>query len=103
MVVLDPCEAVGRALAAAGDVDLDGFPLERVVEIHVAGGSERTTDGFAWVEDDHTPIVLADTWTIVEHVIPRAANLKAVVFECERNSMDACLGGFDRLASLLAA
>ncbi len=82
---------------------LDGFPLERVVEIHVAGGSERTTDGFAWVEDDHTPIVLADTWTIVEHVIPRAANLKAVVFECERNSMDACLGGFDRLASLLAA
>src|SRR5262249_403545 len=57
---------------------LDGYPLERVVELHVAGGTERTTDGFAWVEDDHTPVVLPDTWTIVEHVVPRAPNLKAV-------------------------
>jgi hypothetical protein len=27
----------------------------RVVELHVAGGSERRHDGFAWVEDDHAP------------------------------------------------
>ena len=82
---------------------LDAFPLDRIVEIHVAGGSERMTDGFGWVEDDHTPTVLADTWTIVEHVVARAANLKAVVFECERNAVEACLAGFDRLAALLAA
>jgi hypothetical protein len=46
---------------------------------------------------------LADTWTIVEHVVPRAPNLKAVVFECERNAMDVCLPGFARLAALLDA
>ena len=46
-----PAPARPRAARPA----LDGFPLERVVEMHVAGGSERTTDGFAWVEDDHTP------------------------------------------------
>lgn len=80
---------------------LDGFPLDRVIEIHVAGGSERTTDGFAWVEDDHTPGVLADTWRLVEHVIPRATNLRAVVYECERNPMRACLDGFRRLHRLL--
>ena len=80
---------------------LDGFPLDRVVEIHVAGGSERTDGGFAWVEDDHSPVVLADTWRIVEHVVPRAPNLKAVVFECERNPLEACLPGFSRLASLV--
>jgi uncharacterized protein (UPF0276 family) len=79
---------------------LDGAPLDRVVEMHVAGGSERTTDGFAWVEDDHTPVVLPDTWRIVEHVVPRAPNLKAIVFECERNPMGACLEGFARLAGL---
>jgi hypothetical protein len=73
-----------------------------VVELHVAGGTERTTDGFAWVEDDHTPVVLPDTWTIVEHVVPRAPNLKAVVFECERNPLADCVPGFTRLDALLA-
>jgi uncharacterized protein (UPF0276 family) len=82
---------------------LDGFPLDRVVEIHVAGGSERNAHGFAWVEDDHSPVVLADTWRIVEHVVPRCPNLKAVVFECERNPLETCLPGFSRLASLLGA
>jgi uncharacterized protein len=81
----------------------DGYPFERVVELHVAGGSERTTGDYAWIDDDHTPGVLADTWTIVEHVVPRAPNLKAVVFECERNAMDLCLPGFARLAALLDA
>jgi uncharacterized protein (UPF0276 family) len=81
---------------------LDGFPLDRVVEIHVAGGSERANGDFAWVEDDHSPGVLADTWRIVEHVVPRAPNLKAVVFECERNPLAACLPGFSRLARLVA-
>jgi uncharacterized protein (UPF0276 family) len=81
---------------------LDAFPLERVVEIHVAGGSERRHDAFAWVEDDHSPAVLADTWTIVEQVIARAPNLRAVVYECERNPLPACLPGFARLAALLS-
>ena len=77
---------------------LDGFPLDRVVELHVAGGREQRRDGFAWVEDDHTPAVLADTWSIVDHVIPRAPNLKAIVFECERNPLADCLDGFRQLA-----
>jgi uncharacterized protein (UPF0276 family) len=79
----------------------DGFPLDRVVELHVAGGTPHAVDGFAWVEDDHTPDVLADTWQVVEYVVPRAPNLKAVVFECERNPAAACLPGFARLAALL--
>ena len=41
---------------------LDGFPLDRVVELHVAGGVERDDDGFAWIEDDHQPEPLPDTW-----------------------------------------
>jgi uncharacterized protein (UPF0276 family) len=82
---------------------LDGFPRDRIVELHVAGGSERRHDGFAWVEDDHSPAVLADTWTIVERVVPAAPELRAVVFECERNPMAAALAGFARLHGLLAA
>jgi len=82
---------------------LDGFPRERIVELHVAGGSERRHDGFAWVDDDHSPAVLADTWGIVEAVVPTARELRAVVFECERNPMGDCLAGFARLHALLAA
>ncbi len=81
---------------------LDGFPRERIVELHVAGGSERRHDGFLWVEDDHTPEVLADTWTIVDAVVPAATALRAVVFECERNPLARCLVGFGRLQALLA-
>jgi uncharacterized protein (UPF0276 family) len=80
---------------------LDGFPLDRVVEIHVAGGSERVADGFAWVDDDHSPAPLADTWAIVERVVRSASNLRAVVLECERNPLPATLPAQRRLRALL--
>ena len=79
---------------------LDGFPLERVVEMHVAGGSQREVAGWSFVEDDHVPAVLPETWRIFERVAPRAGNLKAVVFECERNPVAACLEGFERIAGV---
>ncbi len=86
-----------------GHTPLDGladFPLDRIVELHVAGGRERTHDGFAFVEDDHVPSVLPDTWAIFEWVVARAPNLKAVVLECERNPLSACLPAFERIDSV---
>jgi uncharacterized protein (UPF0276 family) len=80
---------------------LDGFPLERIVELHVAGGTEAVRDGFRFVEDDHGTSVLPETWTILEHVAPRAPHLRAVVFECERNPLRACRPGFERIADIL--
>ena len=76
---------------------LDAFPVDRIIEMHIAGGVERERDGFKWVEDDHTPEVLPDTWMIFEYLVERATHLKAVVFECERNPMEACLDGFSRI------
>jgi uncharacterized protein len=78
---------------------LDGFPLDRVVEVHVAGGVERDTDGFTWIDDTHAPEPLADTWAILEHVLPRAKNLKAIVYECERNQPNEVLDAFARIRS----
>jgi uncharacterized protein (UPF0276 family) len=82
---------------------LDGFPLERVVELHVAGGSEFTCAGRVFVDDDHSPEPLADTWRLLEWVLPRAPNLHALVYECERNPREAVLPGFARLAELAGA
>ncbi|MEC8422189.1 MAG: DUF692 family multinuclear iron-containing protein, partial [Myxococcota bacterium] len=81
---------------------LDGYPLDRLVEIHVAGGSAADHQGFRWVEDDHGTEVLDDTWRIVEHVASHAPNLKAVVVECERNPLDAVLPLFSEVQRRLA-
>ncbi|MCA9728981.1 MAG: DUF692 family protein [Candidatus Eisenbacteria bacterium] len=80
---------------------LDRFPLDRVLEIHVAGGIERDHGGFAYIEDSHTPQVLPDTWRILEYVVARAPHLKAVVFECERNPIAACLPAFGEIERVL--
>ncbi|PKN54221.1 MAG: hypothetical protein CVU56_27770 [Deltaproteobacteria bacterium HGW-Deltaproteobacteria-14] len=91
-----------RACGHAPLTGLDGFPCERVVEMHVAGGRERHHQGLSWIEDGHDVNVLPDTWQIFEAAVARAANLKAVVFECERNGLEATLPGFERIAATLA-
>jgi uncharacterized protein (UPF0276 family) len=80
---------------------LDGLPLDRVVELHVAGSTPHEHEGFTYWEDDHTPEMLAETWTIFDWLAPRLPNLKAVVFECERNPLHTVLAGFERLAATL--
>lgn len=79
---------------------LDGFPMDRVVEIHVAGGSEREHQGLPWIDDDHSPEPLPDTWQIFEHVTQRAHNLKAVVYECERNRIEDVADNFQRIRTI---
>ena len=81
---------------------MDGFPLDRLVEIHIAGGSVEDHQGFRWVEDDHGTHVLEDTWRIVDHVAAHAPNLKAVVVECERNPLDAVLPLFAEVRRRMA-
>ena len=81
----------------------DGFPLERVLEVHVAGGTFFDSEGKRFVEDDHGVSILPATWEIFAHVVEHAPNLRAVVFEGERNGIDEVLPVFERLASLWPA
>ena len=88
-----------------GREPLDGlaqFPLERIVEIHVAGSRSQNVEGLEVWTDDHYPTVREETWEIVEYLSERTPNLKAVVFECERNPMSQCLAGFQRISSLFS-
>lgn len=79
---------------------LDNFPLERIVEMHVAGGALTDAAGYGYIDDNHAPEPLAATWEILEYVIPRAPNLKAIVYECEHNPPELCLANFERLNAL---
>ena len=86
---LDPC---------AGLAD---WPLDRVVEMHVAGGGEAITpDGYRYIDDDHRAEVHPDTWKIVEYVLPRAPRLKALIYECEHNDPAHCVETFRRLHAM---
>jgi uncharacterized protein (UPF0276 family) len=82
---------------------LDGFPLDRVVELHVAGGTEISVEGLPLVDDSHAPEPLADTWAIFERVVPRATRLRAVVYECERNTVGEVVPNFERLNAAFPA
>jgi uncharacterized protein (UPF0276 family) len=96
--------AIYQRATGRGPLDgLDGFPLDRVLELHVAGASEFVHAGRVFVDDDHTPEPLPETWRILEHVLPRAPRLRALVYECERNPRAAVEPVFARLAALLAA
>jgi uncharacterized protein (UPF0276 family) len=88
-----------RATGRAPLDGLDGYPLERVVEIHVAGASEFDHAGRRFVDDDHAPTPLGDTWRIFDAVLAKTPNLRAVVFECERNTAGEVLPTFERLRS----
>jgi uncharacterized protein (UPF0276 family) len=51
--------------------------LDRVVEVHVAGG--RLHDGF--LLDSHCAAVPEPVWSALEWLVPRAPNLGGVVYE----------------------
>ncbi len=63
------------------DAGLDGFPLEKVIEVHLAGGviTRRGSRGF--YVDDHTQPVREELFTLLEALLPRCTSLRAVTFE----------------------
>lgn len=69
------CNAVNHHFDAR-DV-ISSLPMDRVIEIHVAGGSWR--DGF-WM-DAHDGRVPEPVWELLEYVLPIAPNVAGVVFE----------------------
>ena len=59
------------------DAFLDDLPLERVWEVHLAGGMEL--DGF-WL-DAHSGAIPDALYSVAEQLIPRLPNLGAIIFE----------------------
>jgi uncharacterized protein len=53
------------------------LPLDRVIEMHLAGGQEF--DGY-WV-DAHSGLVPQDVLDLARQVVPRLPNLKAIIYE----------------------
>ena len=68
---------------------LEELDWDRVVELHVAGGSIQAhpeDPKKAYYLDAHDLPVLDETWAIFRTLLQRAKNLKAVCFECESSA-----------------
>lgn len=65
---------------------LDAFPLDRVGEIHIAGGTLMELAGQRYIIDSHLPQILPDVWKIVDYILPRATNLRAICLEAEERN-----------------
>jgi uncharacterized protein (UPF0276 family) len=51
--------------------------LDRVIEVHIAGGAER--EGF--LMDSHSERVPEPVWSLLEYVVARAPQLRGIVYE----------------------
>lgn len=77
------------------------LPWERVVEVHVAGATPFEHEGRVFYDDDHGLAVLDATWEILDEVLRRATNLKAIVMECERNTIEGVVPLFERVRGMV--
>lgn len=63
------------------DAALDGFPLEQVIEIHVAGGVVTRNGSRALYVDDHTQPIREELFELLERVMPRCKRLRCLTYE----------------------
>jgi uncharacterized protein (UPF0276 family) len=63
------------------DAGLDGFPLDEVSEVHLAGGviTRRGERGFYF--DDHSQPIQPHAYALLERLVPRLRGLRALTYE----------------------
>lgn len=88
-LLLDAGHLVSVVLSAPPDraeplsAALDRLDLERVVELHIAGGAIERREGRLLYVDQHELPILPEVWAAAREVLRRAPRLRAVCVECE--------------------
>jgi len=80
---------------------LEGFPLEAVREIHVAGGAITRAAHRELYMDDHSQPVREELFELLAQVLPRCTALQAVVFEGDGHPDAAAVVTLRRLRELV--
>ena len=70
---------------------IDELPCAQVIELHVAGGRLRQAGDGPVYMDMHEAPVLAETWAMLDALLPRLPNVKALCYECEGLPADTVL------------
>ncbi|WP_437503202.1 DUF692 domain-containing protein [Sorangium sp. So ce1099] len=64
---------------------LETIPLDRVVQIHLAGGDSKEHQMGDVLLDLHGAAVYEESFKLLDYVAPRAANLRSVIIERDQN------------------
>ena len=83
------------------ETGLDGFPWDKVVELHLAGGVVTRRGGRAHYVDDHTQPVREELFGLLESLLPRCSALRAVTFEGDGHPLEVALLTLRRLRRLV--
>jgi uncharacterized protein (UPF0276 family) len=102
-LLLDVGHLFSAQLAAGLPLDsgLDGFPLEAVVEVHVAGGVVTGEgSGREFYADDHTQPVREELFGLLAVLLPKLTSLRALIFEGDGHPAEIAAGTLRRLRKL---
>lgn len=84
-ILLDMGHLVSWEMASGSRVRdrLADLPVERVIEVHIAGGRlSADTDGTTYIDAHERPI-LPQAWRMLDDLLPELPAVRAVCFECE--------------------
>ncbi|WP_216612992.1 DUF692 domain-containing protein [Myxococcus xanthus] len=82
---------------------LDGFPLDQVIELHIAGGVVTHRGPRSFYVDDHTQPVREELFDLLASLIPRCPALRAVTFEGDGHPPEVARMSLRRLRQLVPA
>lgn len=83
------------------DAGLDGFPLDKVIELHLAGGVVTRRGERSFYVDDHTQPVREELFALLESLLPRCPSLRAVTFEGDGHPAEVAQVSLRRLRRLV--
>lgn len=102
-ILLDMGHLVSYEMASGNKITatLEQLPAERVIEVHIAGGRlKQTATGPIYI-DAHECTILDNTWRMLETLLPKLPNVKAICYECEGVAQETVLPTLQRLRQLV--
>ncbi len=102
-ILLDMGHLVSYEMASGRSVleAIDELPCERVVEVHIAGGRLKEGDTGPIYVDAHECAIVDQTWQMLESMLPRLPNVKAVCYECEGVNESSVLTTLERIRKIV--
>ncbi len=102
-ILLDMGHLVSYEMASGHSVleAIDELPVERVIEVHIAGGRLKEGDTGPIYVDAHECDIVEQTWQMFEDMLPRLPNVKAVCYECEGVNESSVLATLKRIRKVV--
>lgn len=84
-ILLDIGHLISYQMASGESIlpAIQQMPMERVIEVHIAGGKIKQADNGPVYIDAHENPILDEVWHCLTDLLPLMPNVKALCYECE--------------------